>query len=816
MRNVVFLFLTFFTNCIYAQNNCTPNCTIHYNYNEPINISNYNPSPTIPLPSSLNALELQSFPEAKAVVYLDFDGFYRYIPHIVIKPNDGSNIINAPASNYEDADIREIWEVVSEDFRPFNINITTDSMVFENAPKHLRVRVVISPYCNQLNACASAGVAGVLISNTSDEPIYAWSSEFFRIDPVEIGGVISHEIGHSFGLSHDGKNQSGYYFGHNGWTPIMGTGFLFNQLAQWSLGEYDGATNQEDDLNLIAHPRFGVGFRNDDHGNEFEMATALKTNIQGILTNENNGVITKPTDVDYFYFETSGGMINISIQPNDIHPNLDIQVRLFNQNHQLINTYNPSNSLGVNIATSLSAGIYYLEIDGVGKGTVNNGYSDYGSLGYFSVSGTINGFITQTGIASINLVSPLNHQAIEQIQFWALPIQFALQNDDLVSEVWVEINDSIYKARSFNDIYSVLFLPYAYTTYQAKIFVKHQNGSVVSQNLSFEIVNPCYQISDNSSFSILSINSEETFLRNGRANNLIDGDLGTSWSSSFNNFNSYPFEVVVDRNQTQNFDGIYLGLPISGYYGNLIYYSLQVSSDAITWNNVIENGVLNATEVNHYLPYNGNSRYIKLIADTPSFNNELFVSLAEIAVYDVTCAYNSTAPEIIFVSHYHMDVVTTDFSQPELVYLSINDTDGEITSAFLEVEGQIFPLSFHNQLYQTHWLPQSSGTKVLKVTAFDNEGNSFTEQIEVEINATITSTTNLISVDDFKVYPNPTADVITIEVGNFIAAELWTLDGRFLEKYYTYSINLSSYAKGTYLLKVKSYHQNYQSIIIKQ
>lgn len=85
-----------------------------------------------------------------------------------------------------------------------------------------------------------------------------------RIEQISI--TIAHELGHQFpfkghrdGGGHDGNldgNQAigayDYYFGHNNWGPIMGGPAFGTQLAQWSKGEYNSATNKiDDDISVI-------------------------------------------------------------------------------------------------------------------------------------------------------------------------------------------------------------------------------------------------------------------------------------------------------------------------------------------------------------------------------------------------------------------------------------------------------------------------------------------------------------------------------------------------------------------------------------
>lgn len=71
------------------------------------------------------ALKLSSWSTAQATIYIDFDGQsvqsagWRYGAYFECAPSG----LNA-------TQITEVYNRVAEDFRPFNINITTDSTVF--------------------------------------------------------------------------------------------------------------------------------------------------------------------------------------------------------------------------------------------------------------------------------------------------------------------------------------------------------------------------------------------------------------------------------------------------------------------------------------------------------------------------------------------------------------------------------------------------------------------------------------------------------------------------------------------------------------
>jgi uncharacterized protein YdeI (BOF family) len=184
----------------------------------------------------------------------------------------------------------------------------------------------------------------------------------------------------------------------------MGVGYG-KAVTQWSQGEYNNATNKEDDLSIISSSaRNGFGFRPDDFGDSIAHAKPLAgPNLSQF------GIITTRKDTDCFAFTTGAGKINISITSatqawvrdaaSDTYtstvlvgrsPNLDIAAMLYRADGALIATSNPPNGLSANFGNKLEAGTYYLLIDGVGFGDpLKNGYSDYGSLGGYLVSGSL-------------------------------------------------------------------------------------------------------------------------------------------------------------------------------------------------------------------------------------------------------------------------------------------------------------------------------------------------------------------------------------------------------------------------------------------
>ncbi len=195
------------------------------------------------LPASLaNTFKLHSLAGANHVIYLDFDGHTTSGTNWNNSYNGGSSIVS-PAydrdgnpysfSDAELTEIQRIWQRVAEDFRPFGVNVTTEDPGVEALSKSgtgdtkWGVRAIQTGDQSWLsdNVGAVGGIAytGSYTWNT-DTPVFSFNS-----GEVAAADTLSHEVGHSLGLTHDGHSGGAYYYGHGsgetGWAPIMGAGF---------------------------------------------------------------------------------------------------------------------------------------------------------------------------------------------------------------------------------------------------------------------------------------------------------------------------------------------------------------------------------------------------------------------------------------------------------------------------------------------------------------------------------------------------------------------------------------------------------------
>ena len=84
--------------------------------------------------------KLTSLPTAKATIYIDFDGQSVTSGYW----NNGVKLDCSPSA-FSNTQIEEIYNRVSEDYRPFNVRITTDLDSFYSAPLNRRIRIIVTP-----------------------------------------------------------------------------------------------------------------------------------------------------------------------------------------------------------------------------------------------------------------------------------------------------------------------------------------------------------------------------------------------------------------------------------------------------------------------------------------------------------------------------------------------------------------------------------------------------------------------------------------------------------------------------------------------
>jgi hypothetical protein len=343
-------------------------------------------------PPTASVFELNSKPGSTKTIYLDFDGetvsgtawnasnnggLPKTVPAFDRDGNPGS------FSAAEQSDIRLFWQEVAEDFAPFDINVTTQRPASNDAFTKTSASdqtygsfVVVTPDRWLCTGCAGVAYVNVIDRSTMYNA-YAWVFPSVNASIANFGSVASHEVGHNFGLSHDGVvNGATYYSGAGTWGPIMGS--TNRQFIQWSRGEYAGANQTQDDLAIIAAK---TGY-NVDTSSSVANAVTVPAGETVITADE---VITSSGDVDVYAIDVVGGYLRLTLNRSSKGMNLVPRVRLLDAVGTVVATSTP---FTINPTTVFDAAIptgrYFAEI--TSAAAPNSDFSAYGSLGYYNLT----------------------------------------------------------------------------------------------------------------------------------------------------------------------------------------------------------------------------------------------------------------------------------------------------------------------------------------------------------------------------------------------------------------------------------------------
>ena len=433
-------------------------------------VSTLNTNAQVPVYSSL--------PTATAVVFLDFDG------HTVNGTAwNYAGPIYCNASGFTTDQMTTAFNRVAEDYRPFNVNVTTDSTKFLAAPANRRMRVILTTSWEWYGSAGGVAFVGSFTWG-DDTPCFVFTS-LLNYNVKNISEAASHEAGHTLNLQHQSvynascvktaEYNAGIGTGEIGWAPIMGVGYYKN-LTLWNSGQSSqGCNSIQNDLSVITTGN-GFNFRTDDYASTFNGATnAPFLGNQFIV----NGIIGQNTDQDMIKFTQSAyGRFLMSAVPYNVGTgnagsNLDLQVTLFNGSQTQLNVYNPGTLLSSVIDTMLTPGTYYIRIEGKGNIYAPN----YASLGSYALQGDWSN--STLPLRTLKLHGVLNGDKHQ--------LSWIIDADELVTEQILEISTD---GRNFNPVIqpdiitrSYIYRPNISSTAQYRMNVTFDNGKQYYSNI---------------------------------------------------------------------------------------------------------------------------------------------------------------------------------------------------------------------------------------------------------------------------------------------------------------------------------------------
>ena len=337
---------------------------------------------------------LNSNPNSKAIIHLDFDGgITSYASQGDIQPYREGDVFTDEEAQL----VFKIWHDVAENFAMFDINVTTV------APDKSK-----NPTAHILCSRGGSSFAAQSWGEPDQEADRASALANVGYGRSLTSSYATHELGHLVGLlphqaafDADG-NLIDNYRTNDEWlrSPFLGSYDASSIYGHWSNNTAVGGVVVDEVPRMAADivdklESFGFaggdGFRPDDHSNSFDQAT--KVEISGEVQyldlyelkaekGEAKGIIERFNDIDSFEFDWSGGHACISATATRciadtfiFASSVGLRLKLFDQSGNIIATNfeeNPGDTRA-QISQDLPPGKYFVQVSGAqGEGDMGS------------------------------------------------------------------------------------------------------------------------------------------------------------------------------------------------------------------------------------------------------------------------------------------------------------------------------------------------------------------------------------------------------------------------------------------------------------
>jgi hypothetical protein len=338
---------------------------------------------------------LSSLPGAPASLYLDFagDSVARWLTYSNISiPAFDTDGDGAPLSQAEVDAITGIWQIVAENYAPFNINVTTvDPRTIPGYAGGVSQIDIGGDGSWSGGTYGGYSQVGGITGSTASNPArgFVFPANLGNGAVWYTGEAASHEAGHTMGLQHQ-SSYSGttktaeYQQGPgDGTAPIMGNSYYVSRGMWWYGTSSAGSTTYQNDPAVIASNSFG--YRPLATGSTVSTAAPLGENAGQI---SGAGVIESMSEVDMWSFTTDAGAVSLSVAApsyGNLHPKIEVLDAAGN----VVAGWTDSDAGGASWSGTLAAGSYRLVVASHGVSNLATSNNFGFDIGSYSITGTV-------------------------------------------------------------------------------------------------------------------------------------------------------------------------------------------------------------------------------------------------------------------------------------------------------------------------------------------------------------------------------------------------------------------------------------------